>query len=41
MFTAPLFIIKWKQPRCPMDIQVKCGYPYNGILFGNKKEIRY
>ena len=36
MFTAALFISrKWKQPKCPSSDEYM--YPYNHILFGNKK----
>ena len=43
MFIATLFTIakRWKQPKCPstneMDKQIVI-YPYNGILFGHKKD---
>lgn len=41
MFIPPLFVkVKmWKQLRCPPNAWIKCGYPYNGTLFGNKKKL--
>jgi len=46
MYTAAVFIIykKWKQPKYPStDKRInKMWYiPFNGILFGNKKQKKY
>ena len=42
MFTAKVFLIakKWKQFKYPsINESQYVVYPYNGILFGNKKKL--
>ena len=44
MFIAVLFIIfeKWEQLKCPSKSgYVHAIYSYNGILYGNKNELKY
>lgn len=45
MIIVTIFVIaqKWKQCKHPSaDECIKsCGYPYNGIVFGNKEWIKY